>query len=74
MTTNTLLRPMRLMSGGLLLVIGAALMLLPGPGILFLLMGLSVLAKDSSWAKTKLDRLKEYAAQAKKRALAQPTI
>jgi Putative transmembrane protein (PGPGW) len=72
--TNTLLRPMRLMSGGLLLLIGAALMVLPGPGILFLLMGLSVLAKDSNWAKTKLDRLKEYAAQAKKRALERPAI
>jgi hypothetical protein len=72
--TNTLLRPMRLISGGLLLIIGAALMVLPGPGILFLLMGLSVLAKDSSWAKTQLESLKEYAAQAKKRALARPTI
>jgi hypothetical protein len=72
--TNTLLRPMRLMSGGLLLLIGAALMVLPGPSILFLLMGLSVLAKDSSWAKTKLDRLKEYAAQVKKRSLERPAV
>ncbi|MDH3283386.1 MAG: PGPGW domain-containing protein [Acidobacteriota bacterium] len=45
--------------GATLLLIGVALLVLPGPGLLFILASLAVLAIEFVWARTLLRRLKE---------------
>jgi tellurite resistance protein TerC len=44
--------------GGTLLLLGAALLVLPGPGLLVLALGLSLLATEFVWARIWLRRLK----------------
>lgn len=44
--------------GGSLLLIGVALLVLPGPGLLFIALGLLVLASEFVWAQTLLHRVK----------------
>ena len=45
--------------GGALVVLGLILMVLPGPGIPVLLLGLVVLASEFAWAETLLRRAKQ---------------
>jgi hypothetical protein len=45
--------------GGLLVVLGLVLMVLPGPGIPVLLLGLVVLATEFAWAEALLRRAKQ---------------
>jgi uncharacterized protein (TIGR02611 family) len=52
-------------AGLVLLVLGLAMMVLPGPGILFLLAGLAVLATEYVWAQRMLNYAKTKAEQAK---------
>ncbi len=47
--------------GGTLLLIGAALLLTPGPGIVVIGLGLGVLAVEFTWARRWLNRLKTEA-------------
>jgi hypothetical protein len=49
----------RLTLGGLLTVVGIALLVLPGPGILFLVPGLTLLSAESRWVRKFLRRLRE---------------
>jgi tellurite resistance protein TerC len=49
--------------GGTLLALGAVLLLVPGPGVLVVSMGLGVLAIEFAWARRWLRRLKERAAR-----------
>lgn len=52
--------------GGLvLLALGLVLMVLPGPGILFIIAGLAVLATEYVWAQRMLNYAREKADQAK---------
>lgn len=51
-------------TGGALLVAGAAMLVLPGPGILVILAGLAVLATEYAWAHRLLTRMRERASQA----------
>lgn len=44
--------------GGTLLLLGLALLVLPGPGVLVLLGGLGVLATEFVWAKVWLNKLR----------------
>lgn len=46
-----LARLARTLGGVLLLVVGAAMLVLPGPGILVIVAGLTLLAVDYVWAK-----------------------
>jgi uncharacterized protein (TIGR02611 family) len=55
--------------GGAVLLAGVAMMVLPGPGIVVILMGLGILATEFAWARTALDRAKEKAEQAKQMAI-----
>ncbi|MGH9136302.1 MAG: PGPGW domain-containing protein [Acidimicrobiales bacterium] len=53
-----------LVIGAALVVGGAAMLVLPGPGLLVIIAGLAVLATEFAWAAVLLDRAKEKAAQA----------
>jgi uncharacterized protein (TIGR02611 family) len=52
-------RWMKIIFGFTLLVLGAAMVLTPGPGWLVMLLGLGVLAAEFMWARKLLDRMKE---------------
>ena len=59
---NSYLRHARRVLAGLLgvtvVAIGAAMLVLPGPGLLVLFFGLSILAAEFAWARHLLKRLK----------------
>jgi hypothetical protein len=58
---------------GLLIVAGGiALMVLPGPGILLVVVGLAVLATEYAWARNLLGTAKEKAIKAQEEAVASP--
>jgi tellurite resistance protein TerC len=52
-------RVARIVAGFALLLAGAAMMVLPGPGIVTIALGLALLARDFQWAHNALERLKE---------------
>ncbi len=43
-----------------LLIFGIILLLLPGPGVVVVILALSLLASEYDWAKTPLDNIKNY--------------
>jgi Putative transmembrane protein (PGPGW). len=45
--------------GGTFIVVGIALLVLPGPGIAFIVLGLAILATEFVWAETLLHRVKD---------------
>ncbi len=57
----------RTAAGGLLLIVGAALLVLPGPGLLVIAAGLAVLAVDYHWPRRLLDRVRDRLAAARRR-------
>ena len=54
-------RLLRIVLGFTLLVIGVAMLVLPGPGSLTIGFGLVILAAEFIWARHLLNRLKEHA-------------
>jgi hypothetical protein len=58
--------------GSALVIVGLVLMVLPGPGIPVLVLGLIVLATEFAWAEVLLRKVKQHSAEAlgKARALA----
>lgn len=56
-------------AGGSLVVLGIALLVLPGPGWLVIFVGLGVLATEFVWAERLLNKAKEKAQQAKDKVL-----
>ena len=52
-------------AGGVLILIGLALLVLPGPGWLFIFLGLGVLATEFVWAERMLNKAKQKAQDAK---------
>jgi uncharacterized protein (TIGR02611 family) len=56
-------------AGLVLLLLGLVMMVLPGPGILFLIAGLAVLATEYVWAQRALNFAKQKAEQAKDKVL-----
>ena len=53
-----------LIVGGVVLLAGVAMLVLPGPGIVVIIAGLAILAKEFTWAERTLDRAKEQASKA----------
>jgi len=51
--------------GAALVLAGLAMFVLPGPGILVVILGLAVLATEFVWAERLLDKAKEQATKAK---------
>ena len=56
--------------GTTLLIAGAAMLVLPGPGIAVILLGLVVLAREFSWARRALDWTRHRALRLKDQAKA----
>jgi uncharacterized protein (TIGR02611 family) len=56
-----MLRAVKIVAGFALLVAGAAMVILPGPGWLTIAAGLAILAGEFLWARRALDRLKQTA-------------
>lgn len=54
--------------GGVFVLGGLAMLVLPGPGILVIALGFAVLGTEYAWAAAALDRTKRTAAQAAARA------
>ena len=54
-----------LLVGATLVLIGLALLVLPGPGIVVVIAGLAVLATEFVWAQQLLEKAKESAKRAK---------
>lgn len=58
--------------GGTLIAVGVVLLVLPGPGLLLIALGVAVLASEFAWAETILQRMKKAgsaAADAARRAV-----
>jgi tellurite resistance protein TerC len=55
------------LGGGVLLLAGAAMLVLPGPGILVIIAGLAVLATEYAWAKRPLDAMRDRARRLRER-------
>lgn len=49
-----------LLIGVTIIVIGALMLVLPGPGIVVIIFGLVVLASEFAWAKSTLDKAKGH--------------
>ena len=58
--------------GGGLLLLGLAMMVLPGPGILVIVAGLAVLGTEYVWAQRLLKRAKSQAEKVQEAAVASP--
>jgi uncharacterized protein (TIGR02611 family) len=54
--------------GGLVLVVGLLLLVLPGPGLVVVFFGLTILASEFAWARTCLRRLRVSTKRAGRRA------
>jgi uncharacterized protein (TIGR02611 family) len=54
-------------AGSMVVVVGLALLVLPGPGLLLLTAGLALLATEFPWAQRWLTRLRGHAKQAAQR-------
>ena len=57
---KSLKKPLVAVGGGLLVTIGAILLLLPGPGLLLMILGLSILATEFLWARKRLRRMRDW--------------
>ena len=55
--------------GGFLVIVGVALLVLPGPGLLVIILGLGILATEYVWAERLLKMAKDKATQAKDKVL-----
>lgn len=53
--------------GFTLLVIGAAMLVLPGPGLVVIAFGLVILSAEFVWARRALDRMKDQARKVRDR-------
>ena len=54
-------RVVKIVAGFTLLLVGIALLVLPGPGWVTIFLGLALLAAEFTWARRLLDRLKQTA-------------
>jgi hypothetical protein len=56
-------------AGGFVVIVGIALLVLPGPGLLVIILGLGILATEYVWAERLLRMAKDKATQAKDKVL-----
>jgi hypothetical protein len=56
-------RIVRIVSGSTLVMAGTAMLVLPGPGLLTIAAGVSILARDVRWAERLKDRVKARVGQ-----------
>ncbi len=60
-------RLVKIVIGFTLVLVGAAMLVLPGPGVVTIMLGLAVLSAEFVWARRLLDRMKATARNAKDR-------
>lgn len=65
MTLKTARRLVVLVFGSTILLLGVVMLVTPGPGIVGILAGLTILATEFVWARTLLERAKDGAEHAK---------
>ncbi len=58
-------RDVKIVVGFSLLVAGAAMILLPGPGLVTIVIGLAILSAEFVWARRWLERMKRHAGTAR---------
>jgi putative transmembrane protein PGPGW len=68
MTLGHAKRIVKIVVGCTLLLVGAALLVLPGPGLLVIGLGLALLSAEFVWARRLLDRIKSVGRAAKVRS------
>jgi uncharacterized protein (TIGR02611 family) len=56
-------------AGFVLVIVGLAMLVLPGPGLLLIIAGLAILATEYVWAQRALNYAKQKATQAKDKVL-----
>ena len=56
-------------AGGVLVLLGVVMLVLPGPGVVFILAGLALLATEYVWAQRALNYAKQKAEQAKDKVM-----
>jgi tellurite resistance protein TerC len=66
MNRRTIKRVLIGTAGGVVLVLGVAMIVLPGPAIVVIPLGLAILATEFAWAKRWLDKAKLAALKAKR--------
>jgi uncharacterized protein (TIGR02611 family) len=59
--------------GGTLIVVGVVLLVLPGPGLVLIALGVAVLATEFAWAEATLRRMKNVGSAAVSRIRRSPT-
>jgi hypothetical protein len=69
---DRLKRLVKIVFGFTLLAVGAALLVLPGPGWLVIAFGLALLAGEYVWARKLLDRLKQVGGKLRRSPPARP--
>jgi hypothetical protein len=52
-----------LISGGTVLLAGTVMIMLPGPGVLVIALGLGILATEFAWARDMLERMRQIVAK-----------
>jgi tellurite resistance protein TerC len=67
MTYRTARRVVITVVGGTVLVIGLCLLVLPGPAIIVIPLGLAILGLEYAWARRFLDRVRELSRKTTKR-------
>jgi tellurite resistance protein TerC len=63
-------RLIKIVVGFTLLAVGTAMLVLPGPGIVTIMLGLALLAAEFVWARRLLDRLKAAGREARDAVIA----
>src|SRR3954454_14794625 len=69
LTLDVTYRVFVLLIGGLVALAGVAMLVLPGPGWLVIILGVAILATEYAWAHRLLERVKDWAERAKNAAL-----
>ena len=61
MTEHPVWRGAKIVAGFALLVLGVLMLVLPGPGLVVIPLALAILAREFTWARRLLDRMKARA-------------
>lgn len=72
MNKTPIKRATRIAAGGGLVLIGIPMLVLPGPGLLTIFAGITVVSSEFEWAERVVDRVKEKTARLRGKAERSP--